>query len=158
METIIKKSKYEIERGKPIPSKNHSYIQHRIGKLIDRKYLDEFVPLPELSLDLGKTERIPDLAIYKEIDFTPGADEIRVSKMPLGVVEILSPKQHIADLIIKSNDYFDAGILSYWLILPDLKTVYVYSGKNEYEVYAKADLLIDAKLGIELDLGLLFKE
>ncbi len=158
MEAIVEKSQYEIERGKPMPSKNHAYIQHRIGKLIDRKYLDEFLPLPELTLDINGSDKIPDLAIYKEIDYTPGLDEIRVSQMPLGVIEILSPKQHIADLIIKSNDYFDAGILSYWLVLPDLKSIYVYSGKGEYEVYAKTNLLKDTQLGIELDLAELFKE
>ncbi len=155
--TITDKSPYEIERGKPMPSRNHAYIQHRIGKLIDRKYEDTFIPLPELSLDLGGKTRVPDLAIYKEFDFSPGSDEVSVTEMPLGVIEILSPKQHIADLIIKSNDYFDAGVQSYWLVLPDLKTIYVYSDKNEYEVYAKTMLLKDEKLGIELDLGLVFK-
>ena len=43
--TITDKSPYEIERGKPMPSRNHAYIQHRIGKLIDRKYEDTFIPL-----------------------------------------------------------------------------------------------------------------
>lgn len=158
MAVLIEQSQYEIERGKPMPSKNHSYIQYRIGKLIDRKYIDVFLPLPELSIDLGDGKtRVPDIAIYKEIDYTPGDDEVNVVNMPLGVVEILSPKQHISDLIIKSKDYFDAGIKSYWLVLPDLKTIYVFSDKNEYEVYAKNDKLIDNQLNIELDLGELFK-
>jgi len=83
--------------------------------------------------------------------------EIQVKKMPLGVIEILSPKQHIADLLAKSNEYFDAGIQSYWLVLPDLKTIYVFSDKGEYEVFAKAGLLQDEKIGMKLDLGAIFK-
>jgi hypothetical protein len=41
-------------------------------------------------------------------------------------------------------------------VIPSLKTVYVFSDKGEYEVYAKTDLLIDNQLGIEIDLGKLF--
>ena len=157
MEAVIEKSQYEIERGKPMPSKNHAYIQSKIIKVIFKKYDDDFEVLSELSLNINGRDKIPDLAIYKEIDYTPGEDEIRVSQLPLAVVEILSPKQTITDLIIKSNDYFEAGVQSYWLVLPDLKTIYVYSAKGEYEVYAKTDLLKDLKLGIELDLGEVFK-
>ena len=110
MEAVIEKSQYEIERGKPMPSKNHAYIQSKIIKVIFKKYDDDFEVLSELSLNINGRDKIPDLAIYKEIDYTPGEDEIRVSQLPLAVVEILSPKQTITDLIIKSNDYFVSDI------------------------------------------------
>jgi Uma2 family endonuclease len=57
--------------------------------------------------------------------------------MPLGVVEIMSPTQTITELIVKSHAFFDAGVQSYWLVIPSLKTIYVFSDKGEYEVYAK---------------------
>lgn len=158
MKVFNEKSQYEIERGKPMPSKNHAYIQHRIGKLIDRVYTDIYLPLPELSISLGEGKtRVPDIAIYNEFDYTPGEDEVSTKQLPLGVIEILSPKQHIGDLIIKSKEYFDAGIKSYWLVLPDLKTIYVFSAINEYEVYAKNVELIDNQLNIKLSLAELFK-
>lgn len=158
MNTIIEKSQYEIERGKPMPSKNHSFIQSRINKLIDRKYPDKFEVLPELSLKISDREKIPDLAIYnfEDIFFDAESDELRVQQIPLGVVEILSPKQSLTELIVKSHSFFDAGVKSYWLVLPALKSIYVFSDKGEYEVYSKTDMLIDNQLNIELDLGKLF--
>lgn len=159
MNIVVEKSQYEIERGKPIPSKNHSFIQKRIGQFIDRNYLDKFEILPELSLEVNGKERVPDLAIfnYEDIDFTPGDDEIRVSNLPIGVVEILSPTQNLTELIVKSNTYFDAGILSYWLVLPDLKSIYVFSEKGEYESFTKNDMLIDTILNIQVGLEPIFK-
>lgn len=165
METIIINSenyreKYEIERGKPMPSKNHSFIQSRINKLIDRTYPDTVEILPELSIAISKDgrEKVPDLAIYRygDITFDVENDELRVQKMPLGAVEILSPNQNIVDLVAKSHAYFEEGILSYWLVIPRLKSIYVFSGKSEYEVYAKTDILKDTQLKIEMDLGVLF--
>jgi Uma2 family endonuclease len=160
MELVVEKSQYELERGKPMPSKNHAVIQSRIQKLIDRKYPDKFEVLPELSLDINAEgrEKVPDLAFYnaEDIYFDAENDEIRFKEMPLGVVEIISPTQTLTELIIKSHTFFDAGVKSYWLVIPSLKTIYVFSDKGEYEVYAKTGLLIDNQLGIEIDLGKLF--
>lgn len=149
-------SNYEVERGKPMPSLNHSFIQYRIGKLIDKKYEGKFFPLPELSLAIDDTPKIPDLAIYDRLAIDLAFDKTKFAEMPLCVVEILSPKQNIGDLIAKSYAYFDAGVLSYWLVIPELRTIYVFSAKGEYEVYAKADLLKDTKARIELDLEQVF--
>lgn len=158
METaIVAQSDYEIERGKPMPSRNHAYIQSRIIKLLDRKYGDQLEVLSELSLSLEDKDQVPDIVIYKNFDFRPGNDEIKVTEMPLVVVEILSPKQNLTDLIAKSYRYFEAGIKSYWLVLPDLRSIYVFSAPNEYEVFAKKGTLRDEKLDIELQVEDIFK-
>lgn len=73
------------------------------------------------------------------------------------MVEILSPKQAISDLITKSVQYFEEGIQSYWLVLPDLKTVYVFDKPIQYEVYSKNQKLVDEKLKITLELTDIFK-
>jgi Uma2 family endonuclease len=70
----------------------------------------------------------------------------------------MSPTQTITELIVKSHAFFDAGVKSYWLVIPSLKTIYVFSDKGEYEVYAKTDKLIDNQLNIEMDLGKLFSK
>ena len=157
METTLARSEYETERGKPMPSRNHAYIQSKIIKLLDRKYADSYEGISELSLMVEEKERVPDILIYKSFEFRPGHDEVRVSEMPLAVVEILSPKQHLADLIAKSRLYFEAGVKSYWLVLPDLTTIYVFSGPNEYEAYVKKGTLKDPRLDIELELEAIFK-
>jgi Uma2 family endonuclease len=157
MDATLVQSGYEIERGKPMPSRNHAYIQSKIIKLLDRKYAGSFEGISELSLIIEGTERVPDVLIYQDFEFRPGNDEVKVKEMPLAVVEILSPTQQLADLIAKSYLYFEAGVKSYWLVLPDLMTIYVFSAPNEYEAYVKKGMLIDTKLNIELDLESVFK-
>ncbi len=76
--------------------------------------------------------------------------------MPLGVVEILSPTQKLVELVTKSNLYFKAGIQSYWLVLPELESIYVYSSKGKKRVFTIDNLLKDTNLDIELEVAKLF--
>lgn len=157
METALVKSEYELERGKPMPSKNHAIVQGNIYFLLRQKYDPHYRFMPEISILMDEKERIPDLAIYEHLEFTPGNDEVRLATPPLGAIEILSPTQNLADLIAKSYRYFEAGVKSYWLVLPDLTTIYVFSGPNEYEAFVKKGILKDTQLNIELDLEAIFK-
>lgn len=150
METVLFQSDYEIERNKPIPSKNHAIVQGNIHFLLRQRYGHQYRVMPEVSIIIDGKERIPDIAVYPPMEFTPGNDEVWLSEIPLTTIEILSPQQHLADLIAKSYKYFDAGVKSYWLVLPDLRTVYVFSAPNEYEVYSKTGTLRDPKIGVEL--------
>jgi Uma2 family endonuclease len=68
----------------------------------------------------------------------------------------LSPTQNINELIDKSAIYFQNGVKSYWLVVPVLKTIFVFSSLDDYAAYLKDDVLIDDVLGIELDLKLIF--
>ena len=155
MQTIITESQYEIERGKPMPSKNHSLVQGNLYFHL-RSMFEQFQVLPEISLKLGSSEKVPDLAIFKNIQFTPGNDEIRVEQTPLAVIEILSPKQNLGDLLAKAHTYFENGVGSYWLVLPDLKSIYVFTSPFESDVYTHKDILKDEILGIELELKGIF--
>jgi Uma2 family endonuclease len=149
-------SKYEIERGKPMPSKNHAIVQANLLLAIQPRY-PQYRVLPELSIDFPIRDRVPDLTFYQNITFTPGQDEITMSEMPLGLVEILSPTQNLSDLMAKCREYFTAGVQSYWLVIPDLQTIYVYYSTEDFEIFAKKETLTDKKLGIELNLSEIFK-
>ncbi len=94
---VIIESDYEIERGKLIPSKNHGIIQGNIYFNFRVKYADTYEIVPELSVIINDREKVPDLAIFRDIEYTPGRDEVKVLDIPLGVIEILSPKQSLAD-------------------------------------------------------------
>ncbi|HMR45132.1 MAG TPA: Uma2 family endonuclease [Saprospiraceae bacterium] len=157
MTNTIALSEYEIERGKPLPDKNHAFIQARLLLKAQVKYEGRYTILPELTLGLPVRERVPDLAIYPPMDFVPGDNEVRMSEVPLGVVEILSAKQDLSELMIKRAEYFTAGVKSYWLALPDLKTIYVFYSPEDYDIYSGKDILKDKKLDIELDLAEIFK-
>ena len=156
--TAEKKSSYEIERDKPMPSVNHAFIQKRLVVKLDNKYLDKFEILPELNIDIIDKGRIPDIAICdKNISFKAGEDSIKLEGVPFGVIEILSPKQSLSDLVSKSKEYFQIGVKSYWLVLPDLRSIYVFDKPKNYEVFTWKDQLKDNLLGIELNLQEIFK-
>jgi len=154
----ITETQEEIKkRKKGMGSENHSYIQARIVRLLDRKYLDTISILTELSLSIGGSEKIPDIAIFKEFEFKPGKDIIKSKQVPLGVMEILSPTQSLTELVVKSNTYFDIGVKSYWLVAPDVETIYVYYIDGEREAFTKKDKLVDKHLNVELELSDIFK-
>ena len=96
------------------------------------------------------------MAIYNALDFTPGQDEVRVQEVPKTIIEILSPKQNLSELISKASEYFAAGIQSYWLVLPYLCSIYVFKAPNDYEVFVKDQTLKDPSLSLELALTSIF--
>ena len=51
-------SKLKIEREKLISSKNHAYLQSRIIRLLDRKYLDKWEIFSELSLVIKRKRKL----------------------------------------------------------------------------------------------------
>jgi Uma2 family endonuclease len=155
METTNIKSDYELQRGKPIPSKNHAFVQTRLIVAFATQF-EQYQVLSELSLELKSSEKVPDLAIFENIEFTYNQDEIRVSQIPISVIEILSPTQNLTELLVKAHAYFDNGIKSYWLVLPALRSIYVFSSALESEVYTHKDILKDDALGIELELKGIF--
>lgn len=156
MQAILDTDEEIKRRKKGIGSKHHSIIQENLIIQIAFKYFGIYRAIPELSLEFNGKEKVPDLSIYKRDEISFGEDEIRMKNLPLGVVEILSPKQALSDLVDKSNIYFDAGIASYWLVVPPLQSIYVYSAKKTFKVYTKENSLIDKQLDIEIDLSKIF--
>lgn len=150
-------SDYEIERGKPMPDRNHAIIQGRLVSRLDRAYGDKFSILPEIHLDMPIKDRVPDLAIYEPLLFDPNNNELSMLKPPLCAIEILSEMQNVNVLMKKKREYFNIGILSYWLVLPSLRTIYVFYNINDSVIFSYKDRLVDKKLNIELDLSEIFK-
>ena len=102
--------------------------------------------------------QVPDLAICQPFSFRAGEDAKHLAEPPLGVIEILSPKQLLSELVQKSAIYFKIGVKSYWLALPDLRSIYVFSHPKKFRVFTWEDELHDEQLNIKLDLGIIFKE
>jgi Uma2 family endonuclease len=46
-----------------------------------------------------------------------------MKKPPITVIEILSPKQAVQDLVDKFDEYFKVGVKSCWLVIPTLEIV-----------------------------------
>ncbi|MFK7947874.1 MAG: Uma2 family endonuclease [Saprospiraceae bacterium] len=155
METVLVETSYEIERGKPMPSINHSIVQANLIGLFFTLY-KKYRVASELNIIFGGVKKVPDVVLYDKMEFRPGQDEINATKPPLCAIEILSPKQHLSELLIKSHLYFENGVKSYWLVVPDLQTIYIFKNINDYEVFHQKERLIDKELGIELELVEIF--
>ena len=149
-------STYEQERGKPMPSIQHSMVQGNLYFLLRLKYAEQYRFMPELSVKVDKEKHIPDISIYPSSLTYPAKDKVHIKKSPLGAIEILSPTQSLNELLDKCKTYFAEGAKSYWLVLPGLNGVFVFHAPEEYDFFGKDDTLVDKQLGIELGLKEVF--
>ncbi len=157
MEAIVAVSNYELERQKPLPDKLHAFLQRQLLFLIQLQYRDQYEVLPEMNILFNGEKKIPDLSIYKKhtLDFTH--NETNVAEIPLCAIEILSGQQVLSELTAKLEQYLAAGVQSYWLVVPELRSIYVYHTPNDSDIYGRRDVLKDTVLGIELDLKEVFE-
>ncbi|MBC8110731.1 MAG: Uma2 family endonuclease [Verrucomicrobia bacterium] len=158
METQEIISDYELERGKPVPSKNHSILQDNIGFELNIRYRKLYSFLPELSLVMPeKPDTVPDICIFPKMKADFLHDQTSVAQMPFTVIEIVSPSQSNDEILAKFERYFNAGVKSCWLVLPSFKAIHVYSAIGEYEFFNAQMTLSDPVTQIELPLAEIFK-
>jgi Uma2 family endonuclease len=156
MAILEKIAEYEVQRGKPKPSKNHSILQNNLIFQLNLKYREKYQILSEIALDLQDWESTPDIAIFPKMAIDFAIDEIRLTDAPLCIIEISSPTQALQELTDKIRKYFSKGVQFCWLVLPALQLIYVYKSASEQQVFTIQDTLKDSKLDIELPLKEIF--
>jgi Uma2 family endonuclease len=160
MESVIEiaeLSDYERERGKPMPSLNHAYLQKNLLVLLDYPYRKQFTFLPEINLTMPhRPNAVPDIAIYPKLAIDFLHDQTSMIEFPITVIEIISSSQSQETILDKFERYFLAGIQSCWLVIPNMKAIAVYSGIGRYTFFTDADTLTDPATGIELPLAEVF--
>jgi Uma2 family endonuclease len=159
IESIVEReiSQYEIERNKPMPSKNHAYIQKNLLVELDVRYRKQYTLLSEIDIIMPtKPNCVPDIAIYPKLTFDFLDDEIAMEELPLTAIEIVSPSQSDNDIIKKINRYFNAGVKSCWFVMPGFQAISVYSSIGKYEFFTSEMTLMDNVTGIELPLRDIF--
>lgn len=134
MTTTEPVSQYELERGKPMPSMNHSFVQTKLIGLFF-KYSDKYSIFSELSLKLGDFKPTPDISIYNKLTIDWTHDIIKMTEPPLLVIEIMSPYQGTQEAIDKIALYFKNGIKSCWLVHPSIKTITVYTPDMKFKTF-----------------------
>ena len=148
---------YETERGKPMPSFNHSYLQNNILAELNLNYRKQFTCMPELTLAMpDKPNCVPDIAIYLKMTANFLHDKITYSEMPITAIEIVSPTQSTDEILAKFERYFFAGVKSCWLVQPSLKAINVYSQIGKYKYFNDEMILTDPATNIELSLADVF--
>jgi len=148
-------SEYEQERGKPMPSLNHSLVQSNLIYELRRRFGEEYTILSELTLDM-QPAAIPDLCVYPILSPNWLHDEIRTVQPPLLVVEIISPSQSVDELIPKIERYFTAGVKSCWLVQPPLQQIAVFTPEMEPVVFTRGPVQ-DPASGFSVNIEDIFK-
>jgi Uma2 family endonuclease len=153
--------KYEIDefnKSVDMPSKFHSRLQSKLAFVFNFHYKAQFDVYTELSLNINGKEYIADVCVYpaQEMDWN-AEDEIQVHVPPLLAIEILSPKQFIADLKNKFKIYFAWGVKSCWLLEPSTQTIFVQDNQgNQYTYDFRSVLVNDPVLNISFQFDEIF--
>ena len=123
--SAVELSDYERERGKPMPSLNHAFVQTAIiGSFLPSR---EFFVLSELTLELPDGSRLtPDISVCPKQTPDWRHDVIRMKIMPKLAVEIPSPTQGFQEIADKLDLYFAHGVESVWVVQPGMQTVAIY--------------------------------
>ena len=150
-------SAYELERGKPAPSQNHSVVQTNLCFELQSRYRAQFRILPEINIAIAGRVLVPDIGIFEKMPIDMAQDVLVLTQLPLTTVEILSPRQALDDLIDKADAYLAAGVRSCWVVMPKLQGVAVFSAPRTYVLFRSPETLLDAATGVELPLGPLFE-
>jgi Uma2 family endonuclease len=84
-------------------------------------------------------------------------DELKMKEMPLSVIEVLSPRQSMNEIIAKFHAYFALGIKSCWLIAPAIKSITIYLQPNQYKTFGTNDSeIVDENMDIRLPIQKIF--
>lgn len=153
---MVAVSDYEIERGKPMPSLNHSAIQANLIKAFV-PYWDKYRVASELNLDLSAWPSVPDLSILPKQPLDLDNDTIAVAEAPICVIEIISPTQSLNELTAKARSYFAHGVRSCWIVLPPLRNIYVFTSPGEYQIFRSDETLNDPVLEVSFPLQGVFE-
>lgn len=145
---------YEEERGKPMPSYNHSWIQSNL--IVELSRQRDYRVHSELTLDVDGQRYTPDISIYsrsKPIDLRH--DVIRPTDPPLLVVEIFSPQQGTQEVMVKLDVYFAHGVKSCWVVAPPLHSISIYTAAGEAKHF-NTGTATDPALGVTADVDAVF--
>ncbi len=151
---------YETERGKPMPSINHSVIQIKLGTALQNHYGKKFTIGSETDLDLPKATRptVPDISIFEKRTLRLSRDIIKMKEPPLTTIEILCPSQILDDVRENIFDYyFPAGVKSAWIIIPGARTVSIYTPDEKFKTYSSGKFT-DPATDITLDIDEVFED
>ena len=133
-----------IER--PMPTWIHGRLQHLLSV---RLHGAGFVGTEVRMRLAGDLFRIPDLAMFIG---SPPAGQVPASP-PFLVVEITSPDERHQNLLQKLEEYRAWGVQHIWVVEPELKGLYVYTGGLN-----PVDRFELPELGFQVTAGELFAE
>ena len=139
-----------------VMSFNHSRLTYRLSVLLSA-YEEQYDILPELEFELSTGRHKPDIALLTKQAQNWEEDIIRYPHAPITAIEILSPTQSLDFLISKiRKGYFPAGTQSAWLVVPGLKSIYLFLPEQAPTIVTTG-VLRDPASGVKLAVADIFK-
>ncbi len=145
----------EEYQSEDIMSLNHSYLTYTTLKALGN-YDTQYSIMPELEFELVFGRAKPDVSICNKMTINWFDDVVRPKEPPIVAIEILSPKQGLADLTDKFKIYFPSGVQSIWVIIPTFREIQIITPDLDYISFQKKGLLKDPVTGFEMSLDVVF--
>lgn len=146
-------SEYELERGKPMPTRKHGTIQTNLLVTLSMYYKKRFRFISELTIELGEKTAVPDISIYEHFGIEWEEDEPAIMvEPPLVAIEIISPSQTFAEMYDKARKYFAQGVKSCWIVQPELQIISVLHPGEPPKTFTQGmvrDSAVDVEIPIE---------
>jgi Uma2 family endonuclease len=95
--------------------------------------------IPEQDVNLTTIQmRRPDLAYFNNDQIEKyDSDE---EQIPEFVIEVISPTDNALQIEIKLKEYFKTGVRVVWHVMPEEKTVYVYTSRKNVKICTDDDI------------------
>ena len=157
LKTLDDISDYELERGKPMPTKKHGSVQTNLLIVLSKYYKKQFRFISELTIELGKKTAVPDISIYPYFDIEWQKEEpFAEAEPPLVAIEIIFPSQTFAEMREKARKYWLQGVQSCWIVQPELQIISVLH-PNEPPKTFTTGMVIDSAVNIEIPIEEVFE-
>ncbi len=137
MSTVLTEPLYHVELidgrevEKPLPKKLHILVQRYLIVDLTRQLPAKCLAMPELNvLTGGRTPEgrreyiVPDVTVVGRSAKYEDGD---LAEPPIWGVEILSPAQTIADLLVRAERLLKLGCPLVWVIWPEKRKAWEYS-------------------------------
>jgi Uma2 family endonuclease len=150
------RSDYERERGKPMPSFNHGFVQANLAAELGSRLRQQYRVASELNLELRGRKLVTDLAVFPKRPLDLQHDVEWVQEAPVATIEILTLGQQLDSLLERAQHFLAAGVKSCWIVIPAVGTVAVFTGPTAYRSFANGSAVIDEVLGVGIPLADIF--
>lgn len=138
-------------------SLNHSRLINRITYLLTAACEAQYDVLPELEFELSTGNFKPDVALITKQTYSWEQDVIRFPQPPITAIEILSPTQAFDAVASKiQRFYMPAGVRSAWLVLPFVRSIYLFMPDQPVRNFFEGELH-DPATSVRLDLAAIFQ-
>ncbi|MGH9653845.1 MAG: Uma2 family endonuclease [Bryobacteraceae bacterium] len=144
-----------VEIPKPLVKKQHAFVQAFLIVFLSRTLPPRYWVASELNVLCGADRLVPDVTVTERSARYIDGD---LADPPLLAVEILSPGQTIGNLFEKSDRLLKADAPMTWIIWPERRKAWMYTGSELFEASEALRSPLPAGESIEVALKDLWAE